>query len=132
LWYYNYTQLCSTIEMHKLHINHVYILSSKPYINAPMVNNKAFVCTWNSIYQFGEINIGTTIYLFLITSHACWHVKIHMNGCLPHQFSFVCHYQSKIFNETHVKLCHVVKQLYLVRVYRDWHVHNCLYLFRIK
>jgi hypothetical protein len=40
---------------------------------APTTNKDAYVWTWNSTYQFGDINIGASIYIFLINSQAFKH-----------------------------------------------------------
>jgi hypothetical protein len=39
----------------------------------PTINKDAFLWTWNSTCQFGDINIDASIYFYLINSQDLWH-----------------------------------------------------------
>jgi len=75
LLYYNY--VFNTFKSLKAYTTNWSLFLIKLWDNiTPTTSNDAYVWTWNSTCQFGDINIGASIYFCLINSQAFWHSYI--------------------------------------------------------
>jgi hypothetical protein len=84
---------------------------------APTTNKDAYVWTWNSTYQFGDINIDA-LYI-LINSQAFKHSSIYKKSlCLFGHFR--CHNSNKVFDKGLIKFFHPIKYLNLLWIHGWW------------